>query len=329
MKYRTLGKTGFSVSEISLGAWQIGGKWGDPFDDAVAEKTINAAIDAGVTFIDTADVYDGGRSERAVARVVKSRSEDVRVATKVGRKFKPHVSESYTPEGVTAFVEANLKNMGVEKLDLVQLHCPPTEVYYRPEIFEALDRLKAAGKILQYGVSVEKVEEALKASEFPGVASVQIIFNVFRQRPAEILFDILRQRDVGVIVRVPLASGLLSGKFTRTSTFGEKDHRTFNRHGEAFDQGETFGGVDYNTGVDAVDELKRDLAHGDATLAQLALRWILMFDAVSCVIPGASRAEQALDNVRASDLPALTDEQMAAARSVYEKRIKPLVHHRW
>ncbi|TVR57658.1 MAG: aldo/keto reductase [Spirochaetaceae bacterium] len=329
MKYRTLGKTGFSVSEISLGAWQIGGKWGEPFDDAVAEKTINAAIDAGVTFIDTADVYDGGKSEKAVARVVKSRSEDVRVATKVGRKFNPHVSESYTPEGVTAFVDANLKNMGVEKLDLVQLHCPPTQVYYRPEIFEALDRLKSAGKILHYGVSVEKVEEALKASEFPGVASVQIIFNIFRQRPAELLFDILKQRDVGVIVRVPLASGLLSGKFTRNSTFGEKDHRTFNRHGEAFDRGETFGGVDYNTGVEAADELKRELAAGEATLAQLALRWILMFDAVSCVIPGASRAEQALDNVRASDLPALSDEQMAAARSVYEKRIKPLVHHTW
>ena len=329
MKYRTLGKTGFSVSEISLGAWQIGGKWGESFDDAIADKTINAAIDAGVTFIDTADVYDGGKSERAVARVVKSRSEDVRVATKVGRKFNPHVSESYTPEGVTAFVDANLKNMAVEKLDLVQLHCPPTQVYYRPEIFEALDRLKTAGKILHYGVSVEKVEEALKASEYPGVASVQIIFNIFRQRPADLLFEILKQRNVGVIVRVPLASGLLSGKFTRTSTFGAKDHRTFNRHGEAFDQGETFGGVDYTTGLDAVDELKSRFAEADATLAQLALRWILMFDAVGCVIPGASRAEQALDNVRASDLPALTGNQMAAARAVYDKRIKPLVHQRW
>ena len=329
MKYRTLGKTGYRVSEVSLGAWQIGGKWGEPFDDALAERTINAAIDAGVTFIDTADAYGGGKSERAVARVVKSRSEDVKVATKVGRRFSPHVSASYTPEGIVGFVNDSLANMGVEALDLVQLHCPPTDVYYRPEIFDTLDRLRTDGKILHYGVSVEKVEEAIKASEYPGVSSVQIIFNMFRRRPAELLFDLLRERNVGVIVRVPLASGLLSGKLTAGTTFGEKDHRAFNRHGEAFDQGETFGGVDFATGIRAVEELKSILGNTDGTLAQIALRWILMFQAVGCVIPGASRSEQATENVRASELPALTEDQMAAIRSVYDQHIKPLVHQRW
>ena len=329
MKHRTLGKTGFQVSEVSLGAWQIGGKWGEPFDESVAERTINAAIDAGVTFIDTADVYDGGKSERAVARVVKSRSEEVRIATKVGRRFSPHVAASYLPEGIVGYVNDSLANMDVDAIDLVQLHCPPTDVYYRPDIFETLDRLKAEGKILHYGVSVEKVEEAIKASEYPGVASVQIIFNMFRQRPAELLFDLLRERNVGVIVRVPLASGLLSGKLTAGSTFGAKDHRTFNRRGEAFDQGETFGGVDFETGLRAVEELKSVLGNTDATLAQIALRWILMFGAASCVIPGASRADQATENVRAAELPPLTEDQMAAVRSVYEQHIKPLVHQRW
>ncbi len=329
MEYRNLGRTGFRVSEVSLGAWQIGGKWGETFDDTVADKTIHAAIDAGVTFIDTADVYDGGRSERAVARVVKSRPEEVRIATKVGRRFSPHVSQSYTPEGIVGFVDDSLANMGLEALDLVQLHCPPTDVYYRPEIFETLDRLRAEGKIIHYGVSVEKVEEALKASEYPGVASVQIIFNMFRQRPAELLFGILSARNVGVIVRVPLASGLLSGKFTRESTFGEKDHRTFNRGGEAFDRGETFGGVDYEQGVEAVEELKKVFGKSDASLAQIALRWILMHDEVSCIIPGASRAGQATENVKACELPPLTAEQMAAVREVYERRIMPLVHQLW
>lgn len=329
MNYRTLGKTGFKVSEISLGAWQIGGKWGEPFDDAVAERTINAAIDAGVTFIDTADVYEGGRSERAVARVVKSRPEEVRVATKVGRRFSPHVSQSYTPDGIVGFVDDSLRNMGVDALDLVQLHCPPTEVYYRPEIFGTLDRLVEAGKLLHYGVSVEKVEEAIKASEYPGVASVQIIFNMFRLRPADLLFGLLRQRQVGIIVRVPLASGLLSGKMSRGTSFGAQDHRTFNRNGEAFDKGETFGGVDFETGLGAVEELKDIFRDANASLAQIALRWILMHEAVSCVIPGASRAEQASENVSAAALPPLSEEQMAAARSVYERRIKPLVHQRW
>ena len=329
MNYRTLGKTGFRVSEVSLGAWQIGGTWGEPFNETVAERTINAAIDAGVTFIDTADVYDGGRSERAVARVVKSRREDVRIATKVGRRFNPHVSASYTPEGIVGFVNDSLTNMDVETLDLVQLHCPPTDVYYRPEIFDTLERLQTDGKIVHYGVSVEKVEEAIKASEYPGVATVQIIFNMFRQRPAELLFDLLRERNVGVIVRVPLASGLLSGKLTASSTFGEKDHRTYNRHGEAFDQGETFGGVDFETGIRAVEELKGILGKTDGSLAQIALRWILMFEAVSCVIPGASRSTQATENVLASGLPALTEDQMAAIRAVYDRHIRRLVHQRW
>lgn len=328
MKYRRLGKTNWEVSEVSLGSWQVGGKWGEEFSFETAERTLNAAIDAGVNFIDTADAYGGGKSEQAVARVVKARKEDVRIATKCGRKLSPHVAEGYNRENIVRFAEASLKNMGVDALDLLQLHCPPTQVYYEPEPFEALEELKHAGKIRHYGVSVEKVEEAIKASEFPGVATVQLIFNMFRQRPSELLFDLLKQRDVGVIVRVPLASGLLSGKFTKETQFASGDHRTFNRNGEAFDRGETFAGVDYDTGVDASSEIA-DALPSDAGTAQYALRWILMFDAVSCVIPGASRPEQARDNAAASDLPALSDELMGHIHGVYARRIMPLVHQRW
>jgi aryl-alcohol dehydrogenase-like predicted oxidoreductase len=249
MKYRTLGKTGFEVSEVSLGTWQVGGRWGEPFSDENAEEIINRAIDLGVNFIDTADVYGGTRSEAAVARVVKARSERVYVATKCGRRISPHVNEGYTVEALAGFVDDSLKNMGVETIDLIQLHCPPMEVYYRPEIFALFDRLKQAGKIRNLGVSVEKVEEAIKAIEYPNVTTVQIIFNMFRHRPSELFFSLAKQRSIGVIVRVPLASGLLSGKMTGQTTFGPDDHRTFNRDGASFDKGETFSGVDFETGL--------------------------------------------------------------------------------
>ena len=328
MNYRTLGKTGYKVSEVSLGTWQVGGKWGDPFDEAGALAIINDAIDGGVNFIDTADVYSDGLSERAVAKAVKARNEEVRIATKCGRQISPHISEGYTPERLVSFVEGSLKNMGLETLDLIQLHCPPTEVYYRPEIFETFDRLKEQGKIRNLGVSVEKVEEALKAIEYSNVTTVQIIFNMFRLRPAGLFFEQARKRNIGVIVRVPLASGLLTGKFSKETVFGEGDHRFFNREGAAFDKGETFSGVDFAAGLEAVEELK-GLFGSEGTLAQWAIRWILMFDAVSCVIPGASKAEQVASNLGAAELPSLSSEQMKKIEEIYEKRIKAGVHHLW
>ena len=328
MKYRKLGKTNINVSEISLGTWQVGGKWGEPFRHENADQILNAALDAGVNFIDTADVYGDGESEKAVGRVVKSRSERVYVATKCGRRLSPHVNEAYTPAALRQFVEASLANMGLDTLDLIQLHCPPTEVYYRPEIFELFDRLQTEGKIQHLGVSVEKVEEALKAIEFPQVTTVQIIFNMFRQRPAELFFREAQRRDVGVIVRVPLASGLLTGKFRPETDFAPDDHRNFNRHGEAFDKGETFSGIDYNTGLEAVEELKK-LFPGQENLAPLALRWILQFEAVSCIIPGASKPSQLTSNLQALEVPDLTPEQQEGVKAIYEAKIKPLVHDRW
>lgn len=321
-----LGKTGYEVSEISLGAWQIGGKWGEPFSEKTAEQTLHRAIEAGVTFVDTADGYGGGLSERVVGRVVRGYRGKVRFATKCGRRLKPHVAEGYTAENIRGFVEDSLRNTGCDTLDLIQLHCPPTPVYYNPAVFDALDRLKSDGKIRAYGVSVEKVEEGLKAIEFPGVASIQIIFNMFRQRPAELLFPRAAEKNVGIIARVPLASGLLTGKLSADSRFAASDHRAFNRNGERFDKGETFAGVDYETGLAAVEELKA--LFGD-DLPQYALRWILMFPEVSCVIPGASRADQAAANVRAAELPPLRRQQMEEVRRIYEARIKPLVHQLW
>ncbi len=327
MNYRELGRTGWQVSEVSFGAWAIGSAWGQ-VDDRESIAALHRAIDLGVNFIDTADVYGDGHSERLIAQVLKERSEVVRVATKAGRRLDPHVADGYTAENLARFVERSLKNLDTEAIDLLQLHCPPTEVYYRPEVFEALDDLVKAGKILHYGVSVEKVEEALKAIEYPNVKTVQIIFNMFRHRPAELFFREAQARKIGVIVRVPLASGLLTGKMTRETTFSPDDHRAYNRQGESFDRGETFAGVDYETGLEAVEQLKKIVPEG-ATLAQLALRWILMFDAVSCTIPGAKRPEQVEDNVRAADLPPLSEKDMAYVRQVYDAYIRPQVHHRW
>jgi aryl-alcohol dehydrogenase-like predicted oxidoreductase len=326
MRYRRLGKTGWDVSEIGFGAWAVGGSWGET-DEEESLAAMHAAVDAGVTFFDTADVYGDGRSERLIARLLKERSERLVVATKFLRREPLDVSR-LTYENLRRWLDRSRENLDVETVDLVQLHCPPWDAYYEPAVFEACERLVDEGVLRNYGVSVEKVEEALKAIEYPGVASVQIIFNVFRQRPAELFFEQAQKRDVGIIVRVPLASGLLTGKFDRDSQFAADDHRAFNRHGESFDVGETFSGVDFETGLDVVEQL-RPLVPDGATMAQLALRWILDFDAVTTVIPGAKTEEQARANAAASDLPPLLPESSATIGRLYTERVAPLVHHRW
>ncbi len=327
MKYRRFGRIGWQVSEIGLGTWALGGDWGQ-VDEATAMATLHRALDVGINFFDTADVYGDGLSEQRIGRLRRERSEPFYVATKAGRRLQPHTADGYNKENLTRFVERSLRNLGVESLDLLQLHCPPTEVYYRPEVFQALDDLKREGKIQHYGVSVEKVEEALKAIEYPGVESVQIIFNLFRQRPAELFFREARRRDVAVIARVPLASGLLTGKMTRETTFPPDDHRNYNREGRAFDVGETFAGVPFEVGLEAVEAL-RPLVPPGATMAQFALRWILMFDAVSVVIPGAKNPRQVEDNARASGLLPPTSQQIVRIREIYDTFIRPYVHHRW
>ncbi|MBV2183147.1 MAG: aldo/keto reductase, partial [Rhizobium sp.] len=313
MRQHSFGRTDFTVSDIGFGAWQIGGSWGE-VSEADGRAALNAALDAGMTFIDTADVYGDGRSERIIADVLKARSGPrPMVATKAGRRLDPHVAGGYTKANLEGFIDRSLKNLEVERLDLVQLHCPPAEVYYHPEVFECLEELKRAGKIANYGVSVENVEQALKAIEYPGVVSVQIIFNLFRQRPAGLFFQEARRRNVAVIARVPLASGLLSGKITASTQFAAEDHRNFNRHGEAFDVGETFAGVPLETGLQAVEEVRKLVPAGTA-MAAFALRWILMHEAVTVAIPGARNAAQAQANAAASDLPALPSDVMAAAK---------------
>ncbi|MFN3321145.1 MAG: aldo/keto reductase [Allorhizobium sp.] len=328
MREHSFGRTEFTVSDIGFGAWQIGGSWGE-VSEADGRAALNAALDAGMTFIDTADVYGDGRSEKIIAEVLKARGgKRPMVASKAGRRLNPHVADGYTKANIEAFIDRSLKNLEIDSLDLVQLHCPPTEVYYRPEMFEGLEEIRKAGKIKHYGVSVEKVEEALKAIEYPGVVSVQIIFNMFRQRPAGLFFQEAKRRNVAVIARVPLASGLLSGKITAATQFAAEDHRNFNRNGEAFDVGETFAGVPFETGLAAVEEVRKLVPEG-ASMAQFALRWILMHEAVTVVIPGARNGEQAKANAAASDLAALSADVMAASREVYERLIAPHVHHRW
>jgi len=328
MQSRVFGRSGRQVGEIGFGAWAIGAAWGT-VDDADSVAALHAALDAGVDFIDTADVYGDGHSERLIARVLKERGGPRPfVATKAGRRLPRQVVEGYSAENLEAWIDRSLANLETDCLDLVQLHCPPTDAYYHPEVFERMDRLVERGKIASYGVSVERVEEALKAIEYPNVASVQIIFNMFRLRPAELFFRQAQRRGVAVIARVPLASGLLSGKFRPDTRFEESDHRHFNRNGEAFDVGETFSGVPYEVGLAAVEKL-RPLVPAGATLAQLALRWILMHEAVSVVIPGAKNPDQALANIAAADLPALPPETMDAIARIYEQDIKPHVHQRW
>ena len=327
MQYRELGRTGWNVSTISFGAWAIGGTWGNVKDEE-SIAALHRALDLGVNFFDTADVYGDGRSEQLLAKLRKERSEPFYVATKAGRRLDPHIAAGYNKGNLTAFVERSLRNLEVEALDLVQLHCPPTEVFYMPEVFDILDSLVKAGKLRYYGVSVEKVEEALKAIEYPNVQTVQIIFNMFRQRPIDLFFGEAERRKVGILARVPLSSGMLTGKMTRTSTFPGDDHRRFNRQGESFDRGETFSGLDYEIGLQAVEELRALLPKG-MTMSQMALRWILMFPAVTCAIPGAKRPSQVEENVAAADLPALSDETMNQVRAIYERLVRPQVHHYW
>lgn len=328
MNYRKFGKTGRTVSEVGFGAWAIGGAWGD-VSEADARAALHAALDNGTTFIDTADVYGDGRSEKIIADVMKERGgERPFIATKVGRRLDPHVSEGYNKQNLTAFIERSLENLATDCLDLVQLHCPPTEVFYRPDVFEVMEEMVTAGKIRNYGVSVEKVEEGLKAIEYPGVASVQIIYNIFRQRPSGLFFREAKAKNVGVIVRVPLASGLLTGKMTKDTAFAADDHRAFNRNGEEFDKGETFAGVPFDVALEAVEEIRR-LVPDNITMAQFALRWILMEDAVGVVIPGAKNAKQAAANAAASDVAPLSPEVIGELRNIYEQRIAPHVHHLW
>jgi aryl-alcohol dehydrogenase-like predicted oxidoreductase len=328
MQYRTLGKTGFNISAISLGTWQVGGKWGSAFDNKNAEAILNTAIDNGVNFIDTADVYSDGESEKAIGNFLKKRKERIYVATKCGRQIQPHVNEGYQTKVLRKYVEDSLQRLQLETIDLIQLHCPPTQVFYRPEIFELFDKLKQEGKIQHLGVSVEKVEEALKAIEFDNVTTVQIIFNMFRQRPAELFFKEAKKKNIGIIVRVPLASGLLTGNYTSQTTFEAGDHRQFNRNGDAFDKGETFSGIDYSTGLKAVEELKK-IFPGNTNIAAIALKWILEFEEVSCIIPGASKPGQVIGNINALESPEISQEQLVKIKEVYETYIKPSVHHLW
>ena len=327
MQYKELGRTGMKVSTVSFGAWAIGGTWGK-VNDENSFAALNRALDAGVNFFDTADVYGDGHSEKLIAKLKKQRSEKFYVATKAGRRLDPHTAEGYNKKNLNSFVERSLKNLETETIDLLQLHCPPTQVYYMPEVFDTLDDMVKDGKIRYYGVSVEKVVEALKAIEFPNVQSVQIIFNMFRHRPAELLFEQVKKRNVGIVARVPLASGVLSGKYKLSSEFETDDHRNFNRHGEAFDRGETFSGVDYELSLKTADELKA-ICPPTISLVQFALKWILMFDAVTCTIPGAKNIKQVDENTGAADLPPLSDNTMNEVKNIYDKNIRKFVHHYW
>jgi aryl-alcohol dehydrogenase-like predicted oxidoreductase len=328
MKYRPLGRTDMEVSAISFGAWAIGGTWG-AVDDEESMRALHAAVDAGTNFVDTADVYGDGRSERLVARLRRARKgETIYVATKAGRRLPAQTPEGYSRENLNAWVGRSLRNLETDAVDLLQLHCPHPDVYDRPEVFGILDDLVRAGKVRHYGVSVETVDEAHRALRHPNVATVQVIFNMFRLKPADELFAEALRRRAGILARVPLASGLLTGKLTAKSTFAEDDHRSFNREGEAFDKGETFSGVPYDVGLAAVERL-RPLVPAGATLAQLALRWTLMFEAVSCAIPGAKTPRQARENAAAGELPPLSPATMAAVRAVYDDLVRPHVHGSW
>ncbi len=327
MKQRRLGKTGLSVSEISLGTWQVGGGWGASFNEKTAAGIIEKSLSLGINFLDTADVYDEQQSEQMVGKYVGEHREQLYIATKIGRRIDPHVTEGYTPDVLEKYVDEALVNTGLEYLDLVQLHCPPTPVYQRDEIFQKLEEIKRSGKVRHFGVSVEKVEEAVAASAYDVVETVQIIFNMFRLKPLEVAFPTLKQRDIGIIVRVPLASGLLSGKMTPGRTFEPGDHRQFNQNGEVFDKGETFSGVPLSVGFPAVERLK--VLFQTEELYKYALRWVLMFEEVSTVIPGASRPEQVSSNLAAAAMPTLSEEQLTMVETIYEEDIKAHVHELW
>ncbi len=327
MEYRKLGKTGWNVSAISFGTWAIGSAWGSVNDkDSLA--ALHHALDLGVNFFDTADVYGDGRSERLLAQLKLERKETFYIATKAGRRLDPHTAAGYNKKNITAFIERSLRNLNTDTIDLLQLHCPPTEVYYMPEVFGILDDLVQAGKLRHYGVSVEKVEEALKAIEYPGVQTVQIIYNIFRQRPSDLFFVEANKRSIGILARLPLSSGMLTGKFSRQSLFEKDDHRSFNRHGEAFDRGETFSGIDYELSLDIVDRL-RPLVPAGMTMTQFALKWILMNPAVTCAIPGAKNPQQVEENIKAVGKPPLSDSVMKKIKEIYDSSVRPLVHQYW
>ena len=326
MNYRKFGNTGKEVSEIGLGTWQLGTKWGDPFNEEEGLRILDAAYKSGINFIDTADVYNGGNSEITIGKYIKKDRDHFFITTKCGRKLNPHTAEMYTPDAIEKYIDDSRKRMDIEKIDLVLLHCPPTPVYKKKEIFDKLEELKTKGKIANYGVSIEKVSEGIEAMNY-GISAIEVIFNMFRLKPLEELFPKAKEKNIAIIVRVPLASGLLTGKYNKDTKFGEKDHRTYNRDGKAFDKGETFSGVDYDLGLEAVEELKKVFNTED--LVPYALKWILMHDAVSVVIPGASKEEQVYSNNRALDIPDLTEEQMKAVEDIYNKYIRSSVHDNW
>ena len=326
MNLRKFGKTGRMVSEIGLGTWQLGTKWGEQFNESEAMRILETAADCGITLIDTADIYNKSNSELTIGKFLSKHKGAFYVVTKCGRGLNPHVAEGYTPENVEHFIDNSLGRLGVEQLDMVLLHCPPSSVYCKDELFSGLDKIVDKGKIAAYGVSVEKVSEGLKAMDY-NISAIEVIFNMFRLKPLEKLLPEAKERDIGILARVPLASGLLTGKFNKNTVFGQRDHRNFNRHGESFDKGETFSGVDYETGLQAVEELKK--LFGTQDLAPYALRWILMHDEVSAVIPGASRAEQVIGNVKAAEIPALTAVEMDKVTQIYNKYIKASVHENW
>ncbi|TCK92897.1 aryl-alcohol dehydrogenase-like predicted oxidoreductase [Natranaerovirga hydrolytica] len=327
MNYRTLGKTGYKISEVSYGSWAIGGTWGD-VDDKTSLLALETAIDQGINFFDTADVYGDGRSEKLLSKLSKSVKDKIYIATKAGRRLNPHNTEGYNKANLEAFIDRSLKNLDMDCIDLLQLHCPPTEVFYNEEVFSALDDFKKAGKIAHYGVSVEKVSEAIKSLDYDNVASIQIIYNMFRHKPHDELFQLTKEKNVGMICRVPLASGLLTGKMSSNTAFAKDDHRFFNRNGESFDKGETFSGVDYKLGLQAVEALKQIKPH-NMTMAQFALKWILMNQDISCVIPGGKTKEQVQDNASSSDLPTLSKEIMSEVVSIYDQYIRESVHPLW
>ena len=326
MNTRIFGKSGWPVSEIGLGTWQLGTRWGDPFNHEEAIRILETADSAGITFIDTADVYNGGKSEETIGEYISAHPDRFYVTTKCGRRLNPHTSEMYTPEAVSGFIDGSLKRMKLEKLDMILLHCPPTPVFHRDDIFAELERQKAVGKIAGYGVSIEKVDEGLAAMEYD-ISAMEVIFNMFRLKPLDTLFPTAARKNVAIIARVPLASGILTGRYTKKTAFGPKDHRTFNREGASFDKGETFSGVPYELGIDAADQLKRVFGTND--LAPIAIRWILMHPEVSVVIPGASKASQVLENVRAAELPPLTEAQMNAVTDIYNHYLRDLIHPQW
>ena len=326
MRTRILGHTGKAISEIGLGTWQLGTPWGQAFNAAEAERILTAAWEQGITFVDTADVYNGGESEKAIGRFLKAHPDAFYVTTKIGRRAQPHTPESYTRENVLHFIDDSLHRLQTEKLDMVLLHCPPAQVYARDDVFAALDDAQKAGKIASYGVSIEKVDEGIAAMEY-GIAAMEVIFNMFRLKPLDTLFPMAQEKQIGIIARVSLASGLLTGRYAADTVFAPGDHRSYNRDGAAFDKGETFSGIPYALGLTAVDALKE--VFGTDALAPLAIRWLLMHPAVSVVIPGASRTEQVLENVRAASLPALTDDQMQAVKNIYNTYLRDVIHPQW